>query len=275
MHLPNPAFVYGTAWKEDRTAALTLAALEVGFRAVDTANQRKHYLEVGVGEALRQAFDRGLTTRDAVWIQTMFTFQAGQDHRLPYDPSAPIAEQVAQSVASSLDHLGLRYLDSLILHGPGQRHGLGDADLEAWAALERALKAGHTLAIGVSNVSASQLSELCTRAAVTPHHAQIRTFARADWEAELRAVCSRYSITYQGFSLLTANREVWGGPVVARIAASHQITPAQVMYAFARQSGMLPLMGSTDRTHLAEALASLELTLAPSELDEIQRSGRP
>ena len=48
-----PAVMYGTAWKEDRTAALTCLALEAGFRAIDTANQRKHYFEAGVGEALR------------------------------------------------------------------------------------------------------------------------------------------------------------------------------------------------------------------------------
>jgi diketogulonate reductase-like aldo/keto reductase len=48
---PVPDFLYGTAWKENRTAALTELALRTGFRAIDTANQRKHYHEAGVGEA--------------------------------------------------------------------------------------------------------------------------------------------------------------------------------------------------------------------------------
>jgi len=47
--MPTPTFIYGTAWKEDRTAGLTELAIRAGFRAIDTANQRRHYFEVGVG----------------------------------------------------------------------------------------------------------------------------------------------------------------------------------------------------------------------------------
>ena len=52
----TPAFFYGTAWKEDRTASLTELALRAGFHAIDTANQRKHYFEAGVGEGLAAAY---------------------------------------------------------------------------------------------------------------------------------------------------------------------------------------------------------------------------
>src|SRR6476659_4755240 len=92
--------LYGTAWKEDETRALVEKSLAHGYRGIDTANQRKHYHEAGVGEALRAAFDRGLA-RDALFLQTKFTFLDGQDHRLPYDPKARVAEMVAQSFASS------------------------------------------------------------------------------------------------------------------------------------------------------------------------------
>ena len=50
-----PDFLYGTAWKEDRTQALTELALRMGFRAIDTANQRRHYFESGVGQGLAAA----------------------------------------------------------------------------------------------------------------------------------------------------------------------------------------------------------------------------
>jgi len=50
-----PPIMYGTAWKEDHTQALTLEAIATGFRAFDTANQRKHYVEEGVGAAVRLA----------------------------------------------------------------------------------------------------------------------------------------------------------------------------------------------------------------------------
>ncbi len=115
---PIPDFLYGTAWKENRTAALTELALRTGFRGIDTANQRRHYFEAGVGEGLATAYRAGIVTRADLFLQTKFTYQRGQDHRLPYDPAAPLADQVAQSLASSLEHLGTDHVDSFVLHGP-------------------------------------------------------------------------------------------------------------------------------------------------------------
>src|SRR5215469_1383407 len=92
-----PDFLYGTAWKEDRTAELTGLAIRAGFRGIDTANQRRHYFEAAVGEGIAAAYRNGLVTRADLFLQTKFTYQDGQDHRLPYDPAASLAEQVAQS----------------------------------------------------------------------------------------------------------------------------------------------------------------------------------
>src|SRR5688572_1271829 len=114
-------FLYGTAWKEEATERLTLLAIEQGFRGIDTANQRKHYHEAGVGLAVAAAIKQGLVTRDELFLQTKFTFIGGQDQRLPYDLRAPIATQVEQSFASSLEHLQTDRLDSYVLHGPSQR----------------------------------------------------------------------------------------------------------------------------------------------------------
>src|SRR5689334_1512409 len=87
-HAPIPGFLYGTAWKEDRTADLTLLALQKGFRGIDTANQRRHYFEAGVGQGLDAAHRAGIVSRADLFLQTKFTYQPGQDHRLPFDPSA-------------------------------------------------------------------------------------------------------------------------------------------------------------------------------------------
>ena len=89
-----PRFLYGTAWKEDETQQLTELALEQGFRGIDTANQRRHYHEAGVGQGILTAINAGRVTRDDLFLQTKFTFQRGQDHRLPYDPADPIEKQV-------------------------------------------------------------------------------------------------------------------------------------------------------------------------------------
>ena len=83
-----PDFLYGTAWKEERTPALVELALRAGFRGIDTANQRKHYFEAGVGEGLAAAYRAGVVTRADLFLQTKFTYRDGQDHRLPYDAEA-------------------------------------------------------------------------------------------------------------------------------------------------------------------------------------------
>ena len=92
----RPQIIYGTAWKEERTEALVRLALDSGFRAIDTANQRKHYFEAAVGDAIARAIDGGELARGELFLQTKFTDAAGQDRRLPYDPRAPLGEQVAQ-----------------------------------------------------------------------------------------------------------------------------------------------------------------------------------
>jgi diketogulonate reductase-like aldo/keto reductase len=130
-----PRLLYGTAWKEEETERLTGLALRQGFRGIDTANQRKHYHEAAVGRAVASAIAGGLVTREDLFLQTKFTFRPGQDDRLPYDPGAPVATQVEQSFASSLEHLGAEIIDSYVLHGPSRRDGLGAADWEAWRAL--------------------------------------------------------------------------------------------------------------------------------------------
>src|SRR5438034_10379275 len=99
-----PRFLYGTAWKEDQTQRLTELALQQGFRGIDTANQRRHYHEAAVGQAIAACIEKGVVARADLFLQTKFTFRSGQDQRLPYDPKAAIGLQVEQSFASSLEH---------------------------------------------------------------------------------------------------------------------------------------------------------------------------
>jgi len=71
-----PAFLYGTAWKEDRTEELARLALAAGFRGIDTANQRRHYVEAAVGDAVAAVLRDAKLTREAVFLQTKFTYRA-------------------------------------------------------------------------------------------------------------------------------------------------------------------------------------------------------
>jgi diketogulonate reductase-like aldo/keto reductase len=258
-----PDFLYGTAWKEDRTPALTEQALRVGFRGIDTANQRRHYFEAGVGQGLAAAYRGGVTRRADLFLQTKFTYQRGQDHRLPYDPAASLSVQVAQSMASSLEHLGTGYVDSYVLHGPSG-HKWTSADTEVWEAMGRERDAGRTRVLGVSNVSLSHLEQMAATQAEAPAFVQNRCYARLGWDRDVRWFCRERRIIYQGFSLLTANLEVLRHPVVAGLAAGANVTPAQVVFSFSRAVGILPLTGTSDAEHTRQDLASMDLTL-PSD----------
>jgi len=266
----TPDFLYGTAWKEERTQALTELALRAGFRGIDTANQRRHYVEAAVGQALAAAYRAGVVTRGDVFLQTKFTYLGGQDHRLPYDPRADLATQVAQSMASSLEHLGTDHVDSYVLHGPASGRGWTDADAETWAAMARERDAGRARRLGVSNVAPWHLEQLAASGAELPAFVQNRCFARLGWDRDVRAFCAAHGIVYQGFSLLTANPEVLRHRLVAGIAARQRATPAQVVFRFALAVGMLPLTGTTSEEHMRQDLASRDLALAADEVRAIE-----
>jgi diketogulonate reductase-like aldo/keto reductase len=267
-----PGLLYGTAWKEDATESLVAGALAAGFRGIDTANQRKHYDEAGVGRGIARALRSGIS-RDELFVQTKFTHLGGQDHRLPYDAAAPVADQVAQSFASSLEHLGLDRIDSLVLHGPSQRDGLGAADREAWRAIEALAAAGRVALIGISNATVHQVRELVELARVAPAFVQNRCYAERGWDRAVRALCAEHGIVYQAFSLLTANRDVLAHRGVRAIAARHGATPAQVVFRFARQVGMLPLTGTSSPQHMREDLAIDRFELDAGEVAAIDAAG--
>ena len=266
MQMPQPSsipdFLYGTAWKEERTPGLVELALRAGFRGIDTANQRRHYFEAGVGQGLAAAYRGGVVKRADLFLQTKFTYRRGQDHRLPYDPAASFSVQVAQSMASSLEHLGTDHVDSYVLHGPSSGYDWTDEDSEVWEAMKKERDAGRTRLLGVSNVSLRHLEQMTEVHSEAPAFVQNRCYARLGWDREVRLFCSERKIGYQGFSLLTANAEVLRHPVTAGLAARANATPAQVVFAFARAVGMLPLTGTSDAEHMKQDLASSGLELS-------------
>jgi diketogulonate reductase-like aldo/keto reductase len=270
---PIPRLLYGTAWKEERTESLTALALRSGFSGVDTANQRKHYFEAAVGKAVQAALAGGSVTRGGLFLQSKFTFRGGQDQRLPYDPQAPVAEQVRQSFASSLEHFGTSYLDSFVLHGPSSREGLQSADVEAWRAMEALVASGQTRFIGISNVSLAQLRELLRLATVPPRFVQNRCYARRGWDADVRRLCLERGVTYQAFSLLTANREELSQRPIQALAERRGITVAELVFAFAARVGMLPLTGTASAEHMRQDLDAVQLELEPAEAAVLERAG--
>ena len=268
-----PAFLYGTAWKEERTTPLVRAAVQAGFRGIDTANQRRHYFEQAVGDALEELYQDGRLTRQDLFLQTKFTYAGGQDHRLPYDPQADFPTQVRQSCASSLQHLRTDSLDSYVLHGPSVARGLSDADYQVWKEMEALCREGKTTFIGVSNVSLGQLRMLVQAAEIPPRFVQNRCFAVTQWDRDVREFCAAQNIIYQGFSLLTANPQLFREPDMIKLTRRHQKTVAQVIFRFAQQIGMLPLTGTTDDSHMREDLESSTFQLAEEDVRLIEGLG--
>lgn len=268
-----PRLLYGTAWKEDDTQRLVELAIKTGFRGIDTANQRRHYDEAAVGQAISTSIAGGIVRRDDLFIQTKFTFRPGQDHRLPYDPSAPIADQVSQSFASSLEHLGIDMIDSYLLHGPSTRAGLAADDWAAWRAMESIHESGRARLLGISNVNLGQLSELCREALIRPRFVQNRCYASQGWDRAVREFCALNGIVYQGFSLLTANRDVLTHPLLVQTAKQHGLTPSQSIFRFALDVGILPLTGTSSTVHMREDLDILDSQLSDDEVRAVERVG--
>lgn len=269
MHrVAAPSFVYGTAWKKDATAGLVRTAVGAGFRAIDTANQPRHYQEALVGEAL-EALARDGISRDSLFVQTKFTPVNGQDHRVPYDPEADLRTQVHQSFESSLRNLKTDRVDSYLLHGPYSTPGLGHADLEVWEAIEQIHGSGRAGRIGVSNFNAIQLTTLIEKADIQPMVVQNRCFAERGWDRQVRRICREHGIMYQGFSLLTANPFLLNHPRVISIADRLEVQPEQVIFRFSAQAGMVPLTGTTSQQHMTEDLDAFSFELTPDEIQFI------
>ncbi|KAL1409984.1 hypothetical protein Q8F55_003984 [Vanrija albida] len=254
--MPIPRIVYGTAWKKERTAELVCLALRQGFRGIDTACQPKHYAEPLVGAGLARALSEGVVSRDEVWLQTKFTSLDGQDasQPIPYDKDAPVAEQVRQSVAVSLANLGVERLDSVVLHSPLRRR---EDTLAAYRALEGLVDAGSVAALGVSNIyDASELAWLVGQARVPVRYVQNRWYEGNGWNWPIYDLCKKHGIAYQSFWTLTGSPSLLAHPLLRALAHRHKVTPEAAVYRLAELWHITPLCGSTNATHMAQALAA-------------------
>jgi diketogulonate reductase-like aldo/keto reductase len=259
-----PAILYGTAWKKADTASLVRTAIEHGFRGIDTACQPKHYHEPGVGAGIAACLSEGKLTREALYVQTKFTSLSGQDPaRIPYDPSAPVAEQIKQSCAASLHNLRTDYLDGLILHSP--MPSIGET-LEAWREMESLVDSGAVRSLGISNCyQLGQLRRLYEAARIKPAVVQNRFYADTGYDREIRAFCRQHALTYQSFWTLSANPRILADRIVRDLSSKYHRTPPQILFRYLTQNGVVPLTGTRNPTHMRESLAIFEFELTAAE----------
>ncbi|MFI4868258.1 MAG: aldo/keto reductase family protein [Steroidobacterales bacterium] len=263
----SPRIIYGTAWKKLRTQELVRTAIAQGFRGIDTACQPRHYHEAGVGAAVASCLNQGLRRAD-FYLQTKFTPLAGHDpKRVPYDPAAPPADQVAQSFASSMRNLQTDYVDCLILHSALADQG---QMTQVWDAMEQLHRVGRARQLGISNCySAASLDALHRSAQVKPAVVQNRFYAQTGYDREIRAFCRTHGIIYQSFWTLTANPQLLDHAGVTGLASKYARTAAQILFRYLTQSDVVPLTGTTSTTHMREDLEIFEFQLAPAELESI------
>ncbi len=262
-----PPIIYGTAWKKERTAELVFKALTEGFRGIDTACQPKHYDERLVGEGVQRAKALGIE-RSALYLQTKFTPLSSQDpDNVPYDPTAPIELQVAQSFERSLDNLQTGYLDCLVLHSPLSTH---EQTMDAWRAMERIHASGGAYQLGISNCyEFTTMAALYADAVVKPAVLQNRFYKTTGYDRELRSWCDEQDVIYQSFWSLTANRELLVSATLKEIAATHQKSEAQIFFRYLAHSGIVPLTGTASEAHMRDDLALFDFALSKDEQDYI------
>jgi diketogulonate reductase-like aldo/keto reductase len=259
----SPRIIYGTAWKQDDTERLVCMAIRQGFRGIDTACQPRHYHEAGVGAGVAASLGLELTRAD-LYLQTKFTSPSGHDpRRIPYDPEAPLPDQVQQSFAASLRNLQTDYLDCLVLHSPlpGMRQ-----TLEAWRAFEQLVENGGVRQLGISNCyQIGQLEALYAAAVIKPAVVQNRFHAVTDYDREIRSFCRKHQISYQSFWTLTANPQLLSNTVITTLAAKYARTPAQILFRYLTQHDIVPLTGTRSETHMQEDLAIFQFELTGHE----------
>jgi diketogulonate reductase-like aldo/keto reductase len=224
------------------------AALETGYRLIDTAQAYRN--EASVGRAIRSS---GIP-REEIFLTTKF-YPGSRDPRVE-------AER-------SLERLGTDYLDLYLIHWPQ------GGPTWAWPGMEQASEAGLARAIGVSNFSAAELQELAKVSQIPAAVNQIQ-FSPFEYRRALVDACEDAGVVAQAYSPLGTGRHL-GDPVVGRIASAVGRTPAQVLIRWAIQKGLSVIPKSTHRERIEENFATLDFTLdddAVSALDSLDTTNQ-
>ena len=231
---------------DEETEKAVLSALEQGYRLLDTAAIYGN--EAGVGRAIKASGipreEIFVTTK--LWIQRQDAFNGTQ-----------------KALDESLGRLGLDYVDLYLMHQP-----FGDVH-EEWRAMETALKAGKTRAIGVSNFHMDRLADLITCHDTVPAVNQIETHPFYQREAEL-AFHKELGILQQSWGPLAEGKfDIFHNPVLSEIAAKHGKSVAQVILRWLNQRGIAVIPKSVTPSRVQENIAIFDFPLNDEQLAQI------
>ena len=236
-----PALGFGTLIPDPiETKKATRAALEAGFRGLDTAE--RYRTEKEVGEAMKEVFNARKIKREEVFVATKLW---NTNHR---------PERVKPAFEASLKKLQLDYLDLYLIHTPfafqpGDEQDPRDANgnviydkgvklIDTWRALEALVKEGKCKAIGLSDIGLEEVKEIYEAAAIKPAVVHVESHPYLP-EWELLEYCRKNGIVLQAFAALGHSSEpnLLADPVITSIASRVGKTPAQVALAWAIQRG--------------------------------------
>ncbi|KAM4065981.1 aldo/keto reductase family protein [Hirsutella rhossiliensis] len=240
----GPLMIYGTAWKENKTEELTESAMEHGFSGVDTANYPTAYNEPLAGKAIAAALRRGLK-REHLFIQSKFTpVWAHDKDRIPFNPDQDIEGQVRESIAQTLKHLEVGYVDALLLHVPFEKD---DDNITAWKVFETFVPE-RIRYLGVSNIHLPQLQSIYAAATVKPVIVQNRFYKETSFDLDVRTFCADHCITYQAFWMLAHNPKVLESAVVSSVADKLQVEKGLAFYVLILCLGNTQVLNGTTKT---------------------------
>ncbi len=240
-----PQLGLGTARiPDEETRRIVGEALDVGYRFVDTAASYENERGVGLGIA-----DSGLP-REQVFVSTKLR---GRDQG---------SASAKEALRSSLDRLGLDFVDLYLIHWPLPRL---DRYVESWLAMEELLAEGLTRTIGVSNFLPEHLDRLAAASSTVPAVNQIECHPR-DPQLEQRADDARRGIVTESWSPLANGGELLREPVLAGIGERHGRTPAQVVLRWHVQQGLITFPKASSRGRLVENLDVFGFALTDEDL---------
>ena len=221
-----------------------LAALDTGYRAIDTAIS--YHNEASVGEAIRRS---GLR-REEVFVTTKIHVE-----NLGYDLTM-------KGFAESMERFGFSYLDLCLIHWPiPMKRG---AAASTWKALEELYHAGKIRAIGVSNFTISLINELLDKGTVIPVVNQIE-FTPYNQQTALLDYCRSLDIKVSAWSPL-ARSVMLRQPVFQQLAQKYQRTPAQIVLRWDLQHDILPLPRSKNPEHIRQNSELYDFELSPEDM---------
>jgi 2,5-diketo-D-gluconate reductase A len=248
-----PQFGFGVYQvKPDETAEAVQAALEVGYRHIDTAEMYGN--EQGVGDGIRKSG----VPREEVFVTSKLNngFHAHDAALKAFD--------------GTLDALQFDYVDLFLVHWPLPTI---DVDyVETWKAMEEIYRSGRARAIGVSNFNAHHLRRLFSETEVTPAVNQIEVHPYLTQD-ELRAFDADHEIATEAWSPI-AQGKVLDDPTIVRVAERHGKTPAQVTLRWHLQRGDIVFPKSVTRSRIEENFDVFDFALSEDDLREITALNR-